>query len=445
MNKTRFFLNEIDRISKIPEYLYDRAKLSLLDYLAVTFAGSKFHKERFINCSKFFGIEKGNSTIIGLQKNASLKDSVFFNGLNSHALDYDDGTNAGIIHLGSPIYSLLLPLGETKDVRVRDVLHSSIIGYEVSYTLAISMQPFLKKRGFHATAVCGTVGSTIAASYMLKYTQKERKDSFSAACVSASGMLKAIDDTSELKPYNVAKSSLLALCSMQMAKAGFCGNVDPLGGERGLLAMMTGKNDTPILKCAQDEIYAIQRTYIKPYASCRYTHPAIDAAISIRKDVIKDLEKINSVIIETYSLAVFGHDHTTISSPYSAKMSIPYSVAVGLLYGRAGLNEFDQQLIIRDEVIDLTKKIKVVENKEYDELFPKKQVALVKVFTKNKEYIKRVDYPKGEPENPYNPNEFRERFCGLMSYAGADMGVSKSIYERVMNLDTPIRDVLGRV
>ena len=56
-------------------------------------------------------------------------------------------------------------------------------------------------------------------------------------------MLKVLDDGSELKPYNVAKTSLLALTALQMAKAGFKGHPDPLSG-RGFLKMMTGKDDT---------------------------------------------------------------------------------------------------------------------------------------------------------------------------------------------------------
>ena len=52
-------------------------------------------------------------------------------------------------------------------------------------------------------------------------------------------MLKVLDDGSELKPYNVAKTALLALSAIRLAKAGFKGHPDPLGG-RGFLKMMTG-------------------------------------------------------------------------------------------------------------------------------------------------------------------------------------------------------------
>lgn len=48
--------------------------------------------------------ETGEFNTIGTGKRLSLKEAVFLNGLNAHALDFDDGTNSGIIHLGSPIF-----------------------------------------------------------------------------------------------------------------------------------------------------------------------------------------------------------------------------------------------------------------------------------------------------------------------------------------------------
>ena len=48
MNQTIEFLNEIDKVyqKKIPDNVMNRAKQSLLDYLAVTCAGAEFHKNK---------------------------------------------------------------------------------------------------------------------------------------------------------------------------------------------------------------------------------------------------------------------------------------------------------------------------------------------------------------------------------------------------------------
>lgn len=186
MNQSVEFLKVIDEVQKreIPEYVLRRAKQSLLDYLAVSSAGAVFQKEKIDNYMGFAMPELGEFNAIGTGKRLALKEAVFLNGLNSHALDFDDGTNSGIIHLGSPIFSLLLPLAERYDLGVEDVLKAAVIGYETSYTMAVSIQPEHKIMGYHATGTCGVLGATIAASYMLNFTEEERFQAFAvASCI----------------------------------------------------------------------------------------------------------------------------------------------------------------------------------------------------------------------------------------------------------------------
>ena len=210
---------------------------------------------------------------------------------------------------------------------------------------------------------------------MLDFTEEELRHAFETACASATGMLSVLDDGSELKPYNVAKTALLALTSIQLAKAGFRGNPDALGSYRGYLKMMTGKEDTELKPFLLKGSWAIMKTYTKPYASCRYTHPAVEAAIHLRGKVRPgDVERID---IKTYSLAVSGHDHTEIPGSYSAKMSIPYATAAGLIYGKAGLQEFSEEKVRDPEILALTRKIRVEADQDLSDAFPGIQAAFV--------------------------------------------------------------------
>ena len=153
--------------------------------------------------------------------------------------------------------------------------------------------------------------------------------------------------------------------------------------------------------------YAIMKSYTKPYASCRYTHPPVEAAINIRNKSGILPEDIISIKVETYDLAVTGHDHTEIKGAYSAKMSTPYSTAVALIYGKAGLQEFEDSVLGNDIVNNLTKKVEVISDKELSSIFPDKQSAMVTITTIDGHTCsERVDYPKGEPENPLTDDEF---------------------------------------
>ena len=427
MNKSIEFISAVDNVwnSDVPCKVRKRATQSLLDYLAVTCAGARFQTDKLERYFNFALPEEGAYNAIGTGKKLTLKEAVFLNGLNGHALDFDDGTNSGIIHLGSPIFSLLIPLAQRYGTRVSELLKAAIVGYEASYTMAVSIQPGHKALGYHATGTCGTLGATLAASYMLGFSEEERFQAFASACVAASGMLKVLDDGSELKPYNVAKTALLSLTALQLGKSGFKGHADPLGG-RGFLKMMTGKDDIKLKPVLLNGTYAIMKSYTKPYASCRYTHPSVEAAIHLRDKVRP--EDVEAIEIKTYDLAVSGHDHTDIPGSYSAKMSIPYATAAGLMYGKAGLQEFSEEAVKEADILKLTKKITVSADKELSNVFPGIQAAVVTIKTKSGEYTNRVDFPKGEPENPLTDSEFRSRYNALMEYAGVNAEVSIEVF-----------------
>ena len=441
MNRSAAFLKAIDGVwqTEMPAEVMDRAKRSLLDYLAVTCAGAAFQKDKLKKYWSFARPEEGVFRAIGTGKDLVLKEAVFLNGLNGHALNFDDGTNSGIIHLGSPVFSLLIPLSQRYRIKVEDMLKAAIVGYEASYTMAVSIQPGHKAMGYHATGTCGTLGATLSASYMLGFSEEERFQAFASACVAASGMLKVLDDGSELKPYNVAKTALLSLTALQMAKSGFKGHADPLGG-RGFFKMMTGKEDMEMKPVLLNGTYAVMKSYTKPYASCRYTHPAVEAAIHMRGSINpKEVEEID---IKTYDLAVSCHDHTDIPGSYSAKMSIPYATAAGLIYGRAGLQEFSEEAVRQPAILELARKVHVTADDELSRAFPGIQAAIVTIKTKDGTFIDRVDFPKGEPENPLNDQEFRERYNGLMEYAGVLPEISGRVYDTVYKENATVEELI---
>ncbi len=444
MNPSRDFFYAIDQVArrKTPAAVMARARRSLLDYLAVTCAGAVFQSEKLKGYFAFAEPEEGMFKAIGTGRGFALKEAVFLNGLNGHALDFDDGTNSGIIHLGSPVFSLLLPLAQRHGATIEKLLEAAVVGYEASYTMAVSIQPKHKALGYHATGTCGMLGATLAAAYMLDLAEDERYQAFAAACVAASGMLKVLDDGSELKPYNVAKTALLSLTSLQLAKAGFRGHEDPLGGYRGFLRMMTGDENTPVKPTLLNGTYAIMKSYTKPYASCRYTHPPVEAAILLRKRHGFRAEDVRSVKVETYDLAVSGHDHAEVKGAYSAKMSTPYSVAVALVFGRAGLQEFSGEILENGFVRELAGKVRVVADESLSGIFPGRQSAILTIGTSDGVYAERVDFPKGEPENPLTEEEFRDRYDALMTYGRIGKDVYSSVYEMVGHPERKASDLI---
>ena len=403
--------------AELPDSAVQQAKKCLLDYLGAAFAGSRMLHEKGEKLLSCFGSGQ-DATVIGFNRRAGVETTALVNGFSAHVGELDDGVRFGMIHPGSPVFSALLPLAEKEKVNGTDFLKGVIIGYESEVRLACAMQPSHYGRGFHPTSTCGTIGAAMGAATMLGFSKAEMKDTLSAAAVSAAGMLKVIEDGSEMKPLNVGRAAVNALIAAFVAKAGFKGLEDVFSGELGFFAMMADGYDESRLHKADSEPFAIEKGYIKPYAACRHAHPAIEAALKIKAERNVAFDLISEIRVITYRQVLGKHDHTCIRGPASAKMSIPFGLAVALITGKAGIDQFDSSHANNPDILTLTKKIVVSADDEISARVPYQRAAIVEVQMSNGTcYSTRVDYPKGEPENPLSDSELREKFAVLAKYA----------------------------
>ena len=123
-------------------------------------------------------------------------------------------------------------------------------------------------------------------------------------------------------------------------------------------------------------------------------------------------------------------------------MSTPYSTAVALIYGKAGLQEFSEENLKIPIVQSLTHKVEVVADDEMSRIFPEKQSAMVTIVSDKGSFSERVDFPKGEPENPMTEEEFRGRYEDLMAYGQVEKRVFESIYDLVNKPNTKVSEII---
>lgn len=416
----------LDKIEgDIPQRVYKQAKICLLDYIGVTFAGASRISEEINNYIKYMATS-GNAALIGMDKRCGMLEAAFVNGFNAHVMELDDGHQFGMMHLAAPVISAVLAVADAQNVSFERLLKSIIVGYEAAARLAVSIQPEHKKRGYHTAGTCGTIGAAVGAAYVMGLDKEGIKAAISAAGTSAAGILEIQEDGSLLKPYNTGNAAVSGANAALFALTGFCGPDDILGGERGFSNIFANGSDIDKLVGAED-YFEIERVYLKPYAACRHCHSAIEAAVILKTENNIDITEIEEIIIETYKLAVKGHDHTKIKGASSAKLSIPYSVAVAYILKECGPDAFDNDKLIDEDILTLTNKIKVIENDEFSSLSPAMRIA--KVTIKDKKgfsYSKRVDYAKGDPKNPMTMSETEAKFNNLMMLANKE-NVAKKI------------------
>lgn len=431
--------------STLPERLNAHVHRHLLDYMGVTLAGMAMQRDKVQKMLDL--MPKGDDCcVIGTNRKTDLFSALFINGINSHFIELDDGHRLGMLHLEAPIYTALLSLHEKETISQSDFVKGVVVGYEVAIRLAMSIQPSHKLKGYHATGTCGTVGVAAAVATALHYDAIELKNTLSAAMTSAAGLLEMIVDDSELKPYNVGRAVVDGFIAAYSGKAGFNAPKDTLGGKRGFLAVASEKPNVDILLNFESNSYMIESSYMKSYAACRHLHPAIEGALMIAKTDDFDWRKIDNVTVYAYHLAVFGHDHQEITSINSAKMSIPYSVAVALIKKSANMGVFSAETITDIDILDLAKKVYVKDDDELTKLCPGKRVSVVTIMMNDGTEIKqRVDYPKGEPENPLSREELEEKFRGLAMYGGLTKDECDEVINEIWKENFDLNKILGIV
>lgn len=447
INYTNIFIDNIKNIQEkaIPSSVLEKAKDCFLDYLGCVIAGAQITSQKESQIIRSFQNDQGNSFVFGSKEHTTILNAALLNGISAHYIELDDGHRYGMMHPGAPIYSALIAVNQELQLSSEQFLSASIIGYEVAIRLACAVQPGCKLKGYHATGTCGTVGAAIGIAAALHYDFEQMKSAFSAACTSAAGLLEMIEGDTEMKPYNAGRAAMDGVMAAYIGKARFKAPEDALGGKRGFLKVMTDEPKMEYLTEFDGEKYMIETIYMKPYAACRHCHPSIEAALNIRNQLGFDISEIEGIHVDTYKLAVAGHDHTEIKGVNSAKMSIPYSLAVALSTGKAGLDEFTERYISDSFIQSITDKVIVSDVDELTELCPQKRVAVVTVKTKKSDYTLRVDYPKGEPENPLSLQELEEKFRGLAVYGGLTREECDEVINEIWKDDFDLKKIMNIV
>ena len=403
---------------------YYGAKLCLLDYLSCLLGGKGYYQQTL------YLEEIGGNTLTNALRY----------GLYSHVLELDDGHRKGAVHVGSTVFSALLAEAERKQMSSSDFLLGVMVGYEATVQLACAVQPGNKLRGYHATGTCGTVGAALGIAAALHYKEEQINTTLAAAVAGAAGVLEMQEDDSDLKPYNVGRAAMDAVAAAYIGRSGMKGPKDAIGGKRGFLKVMTDEPHPEYLTDFTSKTLCIEQVYQKVYAACRHAHPAIEAALALRDEIA--IDEIEHIKVQAYKLAVAGHDHKTVSSISSAKMSIPFSVAVALIKGDAGLQAFTEETVLDRRILDLAQKVDVVEDELLTAQSPAKRASIVVIQTSKGTYTKQVDYPKGEPENPLSKEELEEKFRGLAMYGGLTMEECDVVIEEIWKDEFSIEKIM---
>ena len=411
------------KFDALPSAVVDRAKYFAFDFVGVAARGSlEDSTKAMYRFVKEMGPATKGGVIIGTKMRAPHHYAALANGTSSHSLELDDVTNEASLHPAVAIFPAAFAACEMANKNGKRFIEGAVLGYDVMIRLGKALGPKEHySRGFHPTGTCGTFGATAAVAKILGLSEAQMVSAFGIAGSQAAGSMEFLAQGAWTKRMHPGWAAHNGIIASVLAKKGFKGPSTILEGRDGFLHAYSLNADANKVLEDIGSSFEIMRTSIKPHACCRYMQPPIDAILKIIKE-----HQIKAEEVEKVTLGILRAGFPIIATPeelkynpksvVDAQFSMPFGAAAAILYGETSLNQFREKIIQSPEMKQMMDRVLCVEDPELEKVFPKQWPATAEVKTKDgRTFSARIDYPKGDPENPLSWDELIEKFNGLTS------------------------------
>jgi len=400
------------RFEDLPPALVAQAKRHILDTFGAALAGADSDVAE--QARKAFVGEAGKVPVWGTGVKVCASQAAMLNGVAAHALELDD--TGGCDHSGAVVLPAvmaamtLLP----QPVSGREFLNAVVIGYEVGRRVLEACGGYSAHNGagWHSTATCGVFGAAAACARILGLDARQTSAALGIAGSFSGGLWAFIHDGSQSKKLHSGRAAEGGLLAARFAQQGITGPTqlfdDVWGGFLKTLAPATSMPEA--LDAGLGVVWKLARCSIKPYASCRGTHSAIDAVGLLLGQLNARLDQVEDVYV---SLSGFLHDMCggrDVTTLAGAQMSLPYALAARMVQGHCRLQAYDDLQRNDPRMGQWMSRIHL----EVGPLLSEDGEPLVTLRTVDgRQASLCVDVPLGAPGNPLDDVALEEEFLEL--------------------------------
>ncbi len=364
--------------------------------------------------------------------------AALLNGLAGHSFELDDVHTRSKSHPGTVIIPAAWAVAEAAGLSGRDFLEAVIVGYEAMGRVGKSLDVIShRKRGWHGTGIAGTFGSAAAAAKLLGLSPEQTLNAFGMAGTQSSGLWAFLAEGSSCKKLHPARAAVNGITAAILAKAGMTGPAHILDAEDGGLYRAVADSYCMDTLCENLGVtYEILDIDKKPYPCCRSTHPAIDAALNIRKTYAINAAEIEQIVVDTYGVGVLQCGFANYPcNAVEAKFSTRYVTAAAFIYGKVTREQFLPEIMEDPNVQKTVGNVTVRESAEFSARYPKRWGCRMTVTMKDGTvFIKQIDDMSGSVSVPLTSEQEQDKFMGLAT-ATFDAVKSKSLMAEILEID----------
>jgi len=402
----------------------DAARRLLADHIAVAAWGSRSDVAAVMRAHVTSDLSRASGPdlpIFGTGLRCSAVEAAMANAVAAACFEYDDTHTAASAHPGAVIFPAALAAAALSGCDGERFLTAACVGYEVMCRVARASNPHAHRaRHFHPTSTAGHFGAAAAAAVCLGLSLDEAVAALSLAGTVAGGSMQFLVEGAVTKQLHPAYAVQRGVQAALLARRGFPGLADPIGGVRGFLAAQSEDPRPERLLAGLGTAPAeITQAGIKPYPSCRNTQSPADALFGlIREHPVRaeEIERVTFGLIRT-GLATVWDPPQRRRRPQTladAQFSMPFVAAVALLDGRLSAEQFRPERYRDPAVVALMDRVECVSDPALDARYPASWPSWAEVTTADGARYRAVaEHPRGDPANPLTSAELDAKFVDL--------------------------------
>jgi 2-methylcitrate dehydratase PrpD len=408
------FASEIDELAA-PELVRDAVGLHLLDALGCGLAAVGLDVVPYAGAA-VSAAETGPAAALGVAELVPAATAALVNGITIHALDFDDTHPGSIAHVSAVVVPAALAAGQAVGASGAQLGAALLAGNEVACRIGRPAGDAFHARGFHATAICGVFGATVAVAKLLELDEQGMVAALGIAGSMAAGVMAYLIDGSDTKRLHPGWMAHAAHVAVSLARNGATGPAAVLEGRNGVYGAFIDRHDVEVEQVTGDlgSTWETLRIAFKPYPACHFVHAPLDALDQLRHQhrfTSDAIERI-TVFSPAAGIELVGSPverKRRPQTPYEGKFSAPFAVAALLCTGVVEAATFTGPLLVDPSILALADRVDCAE-REYD-TFPSSLPGGVRVeLAGGGELERHVLHQRGGKENPMGSDEIVAKF-----------------------------------
>jgi len=347
------------------------------------------------------------ATVLGRSEKLDMGSAALVNGITSHTFDFDDTHLKTIIHPAGPVASAVLALAEQRGLPGRDVIDALVLGIDVACRVGNTMYPDHYDRGWHITGSTGMLGAAAACARLLRLDAQQTAMALGIAASQPVGLREQFGTMT--KPFHPGGAARAGLMSALLASQGFTSSPKALEAPRGFIQVASDKRAWNEITDELGQRFEISFNTYKPFACGIVIHPSIDACAQLRERGVQP-EQVERIDLRVHSLVLELTGKKEPQDGLQGKFSVYHGCAAGLIFGRAGEEEFSDA-VVRDPLVVATRnKVQAVVDETIDEAEVK-----VSALLKSGERIDvHVEHAIGSLQKPLSDAQLQAKFEALV-------------------------------